>query len=102
MQTANYTTTQRFEALAFFFGWQGGTVHQLEAETGCDDILNRDITINRQLDGFSAVRTCEREHRTNILAPKNRNNWEFWSGVIHGYWITGALGGIEFSKRFGN
>lgn len=98
----NFSPSQRFEALCYFFGWQGGTVHQLAHETGCEDILYRDIIEDKSGHGFFAVRTCEREHRVNVLAPKEKNQWMFWSGVIEAYWLTGALGGKEFSKRFGN
>lgn len=100
-QVINYTSNQKFEALAYFFGWQGGTIHQLEQETGCSDIFNRALDLDK-LNGFSAVRTCSKEFRVSVLAKQYIGDWNFWSGVIRGYWVTGALGGKEFSVRFGN
>lgn len=99
----NYTPSQRFEALAYYLGWQGGTIHQIEVEIGCDNVLSREMeTSYGYNDGFSAIRTCPTEWRINKLLPESRGNQLYWCGAIRGYWATGALGGEEFSKRFNN
>ena len=113
----DYTPSERFEALAYFFGQQGGTCHQIDDATGCKDSLTRPLATKdseeyqsaanwldamESLAGFSAIRTCSRDWRRDRLAPKEKGNWIFWTSAIHGYWATGALGGNDFSQRFGN
>jgi hypothetical protein len=101
----DYAPAERFEALAYFFGWQGGSCHQLDEATGCRDVTSRALERDRGLTGstgggFSSVRTCDRDWRRDRLAPQERGNWPYWVGVIDGYFATGALGGAEFSARF--
>lgn len=98
----DYSPSQRFEALAYFFGWQGGTCHQLDEATGCKNVVNRAFDQSDNAFGWFAGRTCSLGHRVNVLAPEEQGNWPFWCGVIRGYWATGALGGEDFSARFGN
>ena len=118
MIKADYTPTERFEALAYFFGWQGGTCHQIDKATGCKDSLTRPLarkgteewsehykTKDAGFDSASGrcgISTCGRDWRRNVLAPKFHGNWIFWTGAIEAYWATGALGGDDFSQRFGN
>ena len=114
----DYTPSERFEALAYFFGQQGGTCHQIDDATGCKNSLTRplakqgteewienyaarDSHCDSELGWFS-VRTCTKDYRINILAPAFRGIWAYWTSVIEGYWATGALGGNDFSQRFGN
>lgn len=90
---------QRAEALYYYFGWQGGAIHQLAQATGCSsqDLLYRDYGDESLFEdlsgGFSAVRTCDKDWRVNKLAPKEQGKWKYWRDVIQGYWITGALKG---------
>ena len=107
--TTCYTPEQRARALYYFLGWQGGTVHQLAKATGLTvsqilyEPLNgydgyavgtpRELSrfISDKANGSSAVRTCDREYRANTLAPAHKGDFEFWGGVIRGFWITGPL-----------
>lgn len=92
-----YTPEERARALYYFFGWQGGTVHQLAAATGLTaaDILHRPYGDGRTGDGFSAVRTCSADWRRDKLAPQHQGDWAFWRDVIRGFWITGPLDGLN-------
>lgn len=98
----DFSPSQRFEALAYYFGWQGGTCHQLDAATGCKDVIGRAFDQTDNSGGWFAVRTCSKDWRRDTLAPKHQGDWAFWCGVIQGYWATGTLGGADFSERFGN
>lgn len=84
---------QRAQALYYYFGWQGGTVHQLADATGLtvSDILYREQGDERLCEGFSAVRTCDTAWRRDTLAPKHQGDWPYWRDVMIGYWATGAL-----------
>ena len=102
----DYTPSQRFEAIAYFMGWQGGTCHQIDAATGCPGILTLNMpeisaAPKEEAKGWFSVRTCGLEHRRK-MAPEHAGVLPYWAGVIRAYWITGALGGPEFSARFGN
>jgi len=87
------TTEMRVEALLYYFGWQGGTIHQLATETGLSvDILlygpllsSNDTSLS---GGFSAIRTCDKDWRVNVLAPKHVGDWKYYADAIGGYWIT--------------
>lgn len=80
----------RTQALCKAFGWQGGTIHQVSEETGCDvsAILNHKPT-NTYLgsvfsNGWFAGRTCSIEHNKSVNFPKYRGNIDFWIGVAEG------------------
>lgn len=94
MKIDNLTPEQRTQALYYYFGWNGGTVHQLANETGLD--VNRILTgehgPERLSGGMSAIRTCGREWRVKTLAPKHKGDWPYWRDAIVGFWITGPLG----------
>ncbi len=90
------TPEQRAQALYYYFGWQGGTIHQLAEATGCsvDDLLYRTHGPEKSaihLGGFSAIRTCDTPWRRDVLAPKHQGEWPYWRDAIEGYWATGAL-----------
>jgi len=93
MKITDLSEEQRAKALYYYFGWQGGTVHQLAKETGLSssDILYRQHGDERLCDGFSAIRTCSHDWRVNHLAPKEQGNWPYWRDAILGYWATGEL-----------
>ena len=59
LETYEITPSMRLRALLYFFGWQGGTIHQVAAETGLKQfqILNGRSTRRRCL-GHSARRLC--------------------------------------------
>ena len=96
MQIETLTPEQRAQALYYFFGWQGGTIHHLATATGLavSDLLYRDHgTENSEprMGGFSAIRTCDLPWRRDVLAPKSLGDWAFWRDAIIGFWITGPL-----------
>ena len=80
----------RTEALCKAFGWQGGTIHQLSEETGCDVAallygepsyrgLASDYT-----GGWFAGRTCSLQHNLERNFPRYKGNLDFWIGVAEG------------------
>jgi hypothetical protein len=81
--------------LYYYFGWQGGTIHQLSSATGlspCDILHRQDDYCGTSLSGgFSAIRTCDKSWRVNTLAPKHVGDWPYWRDAMAGYWATGAL-----------
>lgn len=99
MRIDTLTPDQRVEALLFYFGWQGGTIHQLAEATGCSvaDLLYRDHEDTKCADpagGFCAIRTCGLAWRRDVLAPRAKGDWPYWRDVIIGYWATGALSAV--------
>lgn len=91
-----FTPEQRTRALYFYFGWQGGTIHQLAQATGCtvDALLYSPAGDTRSaihLSGFSAIRTCEVAWRCDRLAPQHQGEWAYWRDAILGFWATGPL-----------
>lgn len=88
----DFTADERVRALLYFFGWQGGTIHQLADATGlCVQQILHDPLSEKCTDAFSGVRTCDRDWRRNKLAPSQKGNWDDWSSVIKGFWATGPL-----------
>ncbi len=89
-----FTPEQRTRALLYYFGWQGGTIHQLAKETGCDvqTLLHGD-DYEKIGHGFSAIRTCDKEWRVEKLAPQHQGEWNFWLSAIAGFYATGPLDG---------
>jgi hypothetical protein len=80
----------RLEALCKALGWQGGTIHQVAAETGCpaDDLLSaRPKNVNLGSDysaGWFAGRTCSLQYNLTVNFPKRKGNLEYWLGVAMG------------------
>jgi hypothetical protein len=87
----------RTQMLLKAFGWQGGTIHQLAEETGCDshDLLygepkfdysgpqaNNYRPSQDYLNGFSAAGTCSLEFNLSTNFPRERGNLEYWFGVM--------------------
>ena len=77
-----------------YFGWQGGTIHQIAEATGCDSdeliytVPDQMEVIRLDSDysaGQSALATCDKEFRVSVLAPKRKGNLLFWLGVRNGY-----------------
>ena len=94
-----YTAKERTRAFYYFFGWQGGTVHQIAAATGLssDDILRREHGGEHSgLDapGWWAIRTCSAERRREIAA-RHKGDWRFWRDAIEGFWKTGPIDGLN-------
>ena len=90
----------RTRALFYYFGWKGGTIHQLAKETG----LSTSTLLHRPIsgcvgDGLSAIRTCSLDWRRDRLAPKSRGNWGFWASAIVGFWATGPLDEVDQAPR---
>jgi hypothetical protein len=91
-----YTPSQRIRALFYFFGWQGGTIHQLAEATGLPVQTILEAEIISPIDGgFSAIRTCDRAWRIERLAPKAKGDWHFYSSAIAGFWCTGPLDNLD-------
>ena len=80
----------RTEALCKALGWQGGTIHQIVKETGCevDKLLYGEPTCNHLSSdhsyGWAAGRTCSVEFNLKTNFPKRRGNIDFWLGVAEG------------------
>ena len=105
MTSRTITPSMRFEAICYYFGYQGGTIRQLNADTDTDvDVLAvpLDVSGPDSTAGWFGLRTCDRNYRTGTLMPKYRSNPAYWAGVINAYWALGALSGPDFSERFGN
>ena len=77
-----------------YFGWQGGTIHQIAEATGCDSdeliytVPDQMEVIRLDSDysaGQSALATCDKEFRVSVLTPKRKGNLMFWLGVRNGY-----------------
>lgn len=72
-------------------GWQGGTIHQVETETGCSayDLLYAEpkcrYTDSDYTLGWFAARTCSLGHNKGVNFPKNKGNVDFWLGVADGF-----------------
>lgn len=93
---SSFTPEQRTRALLYYFGWQGGTIHQLAKETGvaASDLLYKNESYPDPvipLAGFSAIRTCDKDWRVNRLAPNHKGEWPYWRDAIIGFWVTGPL-----------
>lgn len=80
----------RTEALCRVLGWQGGTIHQIAAETGCtvEGLLYGEAKETHLLSdntkGWFAVRTCPLEYNRAKIFPKYKGNLEFWLGAACG------------------
>lgn len=80
----------RTSLLCKALGWQGGTIHQVAEETGCQvhDLLYgtyQPMTDQDRRDydsGWFAYATCSLEHNRNKSFPKYKGNLCFWYGVI--------------------
>lgn len=87
----------RTQMLLKAFGWQGGTIHQLAKETGCEvqdllygepkfDYYGSSATLYRPsrdyLNGFSAAGTCSLDFNLSNNFPKNHGNLDYWFGVM--------------------
>lgn len=82
-----YPAAQRTKNLLHYFGWQGGTIHQLAQETGLDvDTLlyaDRPAAIHltsKYSQGACANETCSLAMRLSFL-PEVKGNRDFWLGV---------------------
>ena len=82
--------------LYLYFGWQGGTIHQIAAATGCnpDELIYtvpdqmQTIRLNSDYSlGQSALATCSKEFRINVLAAKYKGELMYWLGVRNGYTV---------------
>lgn len=74
----------RSRKLFDFFDWQGGTIHQIAAETGVDveTLLYDSNVVNHDKfsQGCLAAETCGPFARANLV-PLVRGNRDFWIGV---------------------
>ena len=93
----------RTQALMIAFGWQGGTIHQIAQETGCDahDLIyaeSEEYNIDNRL-GWFAYKTCSLEHNQKCHTRQYRGNLQFWIGVAGG--VQSAIKmNEETPKRF--
>lgn len=80
----------RTEALCRVLGWQGGTVHQVAAETGLtvEQILYSSATdtslASKYTGGWFAARTCGLEHNRAKVFPQHKGDLDFWIGAADG------------------
>lgn len=83
------TPEARAANLYAYFGWKGGTIHQLEAETGVDamTLLHAPNMCQRIDDDYSkgaaALETCSLNWRRDRLAPMYKGNGPYWIGVAY-------------------
>ncbi len=89
------TPEARMTNLLAFFGWQGGTIHQLEQATGVNAetlLYAPDMcqAINDHYSlGAAALETCSKAWRVDMLAPARQGDEEFWIGVAHALRVCG-------------
>lgn len=86
--TSTKDTITRTEALMRAFGWQGGTIHQMAHETGCDahDLIyakSEEWNVEHK-KGWFAYMTCSLAHNQENTSPKKKGNLQFWLGVASG------------------
>ena len=80
----------RTQALMAALGWQGGTIHQVSEETGCDvQALLYGMPESQHLNsdncqGWFAARTNDVQFNKVNVFPKMRGNVDFWLGVARG------------------
>lgn len=92
IHTKDKDVITRTKALMMAFGWQGGTIHQIAEETGCDahDLIYASAeewnTDHKQ--GWFAYRTCTLEHNQEHTIPVRQGNLQFWLGVASGVQST--------------
>lgn len=84
------------------FGFQGGTIHQVAALTGCDafDLLHTE-EIPFDMDrgrGWFAYRTNKQNYNKEEVTPKEQGNVQFWLGVAEAVEVTRKLGGKVVAK----
>lgn len=83
----------RLSNLLAYFGWQGGTIHEVERLTGVDantllyGMPDKDDM--RRIDGdwiagSAALSTCSKDFRVSRLAPRRAGNANYWLGVACG------------------
>ena len=80
------TAEERSKNLFRFFGWQGGTIHQVAKETGVDinTLLYGEPTesyLNSKYShGACASETCALKFRLELV-DQAKGNKDFWIGV---------------------
>jgi hypothetical protein len=90
----------RLEALCKALGWQGGTIHQVAAATGCKvkDLLtstpSSTALASDHSHGWSASRTCDLEWNRRVNFPRRMGNLDFWLGVADGLMVQAKEGAI--------
>lgn len=86
-QAATQSKITTTELLCRALGWQGGTIHQVAAETGLStkQILDGDELRYSNMEGtgngWVAWRTCDAGYRQSVLYPKRKGDAGFWYGV---------------------
>lgn len=88
IHTENKDVVTRTQALMMAFGWQGGTIHQIAQETGCDahDLIyaeSNESALDNKL-GWFAYKTNTLEHNQKTCTVQFRGNLQFWLGVAGG------------------
>lgn len=85
----------RTKALMLAFGWQGGTIHQIAEQTGCDAhelIYNPAYEYDEDHKyGWFSYSTNSLEFNQFVIAPKMHGNLQFWLGVA---------GGVQTALKF--
>lgn len=91
IHTKDKDVITRTQALTTAFGWQGGTIHQVADETGCDahDLIyaSAEEWNTDYKQGWWAYRTCSLEHNQKYVS-QNKGNLQFWLGVASGVQTT--------------
>lgn len=69
------------------FGWQGGTIHQVAQETGCDsfDLLYSTPGNNVHYELGKNLYPKLSKHQQEQYRKNVKGNLDFWLGVAEGY-----------------
>lgn len=86
---AKHTAETRARNLFRYFGWQGGTIHQISAETGVSvtDLLYGEPDAVKRVEpgyshGYLASDTCGLAMRLDLAKRKVvKGNADYWIGV---------------------
>lgn len=79
-------TEKRLENLLKYFGYQGGTIHQIAKETGCSvqallyEEPKQTYISSDYSNGYFALNTCSLEFRLKFV-KQYQGNLDFWLGV---------------------
>ena len=88
IHTKDKDVVSRTEALIKAFGWQGGTIHQIAEETGCDahDLIYNsanESSMSHKL-GWYAYSSNTLKFNQEVITARYRGNLQFWLGVAAG------------------
>jgi hypothetical protein len=81
------TPEKRLQNLLAYFGWQGGTIHQVAKAVGVDSTTllhgkpEKTFLASDYSLGSCALETCGKSWRVNHLAERRYEVADYWLGV---------------------